>query len=598
MSAARKTKFPLPPGVNLLDTEYGAVGRYIDADKVRFHESKPQKMGGWEQWNTPGDELPYVCRSVLFWTDYSYNTWHVFGTAHRLYAFDQTKARSNITPYISTGTLAADPFATTISSADVTVTHASHGVVVGQTVNFSGAAAAGGITVSGDYTVTSVIGVNSYTITHSIAATSTVAAGGGAAVAYSYELAPGNANVTYGRGWGVGLYGAGTWGTARSTNGYASFPRYWCLDNLGQYLVCLASESRLALWQNDPSTRAAIVTGTGIPTTANFMFVTQERMIALLGTDGDFMRLQWCDQDDYTIWTATDLNTAGSRKLQGGSRLIAGTKLSQGSSIIWSDTSCFLMQYTGTNFVYRTPLISPEAGIVGPAAFTVVDGVPYWMGARDFYMYRGGVQTVPNSSDITEAFSSMSEEQRMKTQCHYNPLFREVWWIYPSTSATEPDKYLVYKIDEGHWVNGTMARTAMGSQKLNGAVNMFGVDSTGVIYSHEIGVDADGDALDWHLETGFFDLEEGNVDINIDGYIPDMKRQTGAITITFTSKNYPADVATLDTETKTFAEGEEMADFRHYGRQSKFRLSQTGVIGGDFRLGEQRIEVGTGGRRR
>lgn len=39
------------------------------------------------------------------------------------------------------------------------------------------------------------------------------------------------------------------------------------------------------------------------------------------------------------------------------------------------------------------------------------------------------------------------------------------------------------------------------------------------------------------------------------------------------------------------AEGQTVVDVRHFGRQSKIRLSQTDVTGGDFALGAHRIEV-------
>lgn len=89
-----------------------------------------------------------------------------------------------IYPATPTGTLGNDPFAMTNLSAVVTVTHAAHGRATGDGVWFSGATAAHGITIVGDYKIT-VVNANSYTITHGSAATST-GAGGGAAVVYHY----------------------------------------------------------------------------------------------------------------------------------------------------------------------------------------------------------------------------------------------------------------------------------------------------------------------------------------------------------------------------------------------------------------------------
>ena len=76
--------------------------------------------------------------------------------------------------------LPPNPFTTINASAVVTVLHPDHGLFTGTQITYSGAAAVGGITVTGAYTVT-VTGVDAYTITHGSNASSN-ATGGGTAV--------------------------------------------------------------------------------------------------------------------------------------------------------------------------------------------------------------------------------------------------------------------------------------------------------------------------------------------------------------------------------------------------------------------------------
>jgi len=140
------------PGVNRDQTNYSNEGGWFACDKIRFKDGSPEKIGGWEQWNEPGDELPYTCRSMLCWQDNSYNQWHAFGTYHRLYVFGGDKVRTNITPIISTGSV-TDPFTTTSGSATVTVAISSHGCVPGQSIFFDNATAVGGITIDGWYEI-------------------------------------------------------------------------------------------------------------------------------------------------------------------------------------------------------------------------------------------------------------------------------------------------------------------------------------------------------------------------------------------------------------------------------------------------------------
>lgn len=86
---------------------------------------------------------------------------------------------------LSTVTLGNNPITTTNGSATVTISHTAHGAATTDTVTFSGASAVGGITISGEYRIASVVDANTYTITHTSAATSS-ATGGGASVSATY----------------------------------------------------------------------------------------------------------------------------------------------------------------------------------------------------------------------------------------------------------------------------------------------------------------------------------------------------------------------------------------------------------------------------
>ena len=589
MSEARKIPLPISAGVVLNNTEYEAQGHWTSMDHIRFIDGQPEKIGGWAQWNIPGTELTGTCRSVRCWQDFNYNIWHAFGTTARLWVYNQDKTRTNITPFIATGTL-ANPFTTFISSPTVNVTHALHGLLVGQYVNFSGATALGGITIAGEYTVASVIDANTYTITHSSNATSNAGPGGGASVAYSYELAYGNSSTSTGGGWGLGGWGNGTWGTVHSSTTYITLPRYWSLDQYGQYLLAMPSGGGLYQWQLNTSNRAAVVTNA--PATGLYMFVTSERIVVVLGADGDFMLMKWSDDDDNTVWTPADANSANIRRLQEGSRLIAGTRMAEGVNLVWSDTCVYLMQFTGTNNVYSTRVVATQCGLVGPAAFIVVDGIAYWMTATGFKMYGGQLSDLPRWQEISPIFAAMDQNQKYKIHAHYNPsIRREIWWFYAATGSTEPNRYVMVNLDTWDWHIGTMSRTAFGLKSSLGDYTLLGVDTSGVIYEHELGLNADSLALDWSLESGYFDLDSGNSSLNIDGYVPDFNRQTGNIDVTITTKDLPEDSTPQDTVTKSVATTDSIIDMRSYGRQAKLKLSQTGVVGGDFALGAHRLEV-------
>ena len=87
-----------------------------------------------------------------------------------------------------TQTLGSNPFSVSNTSATITVAHTAHGLVVGNYVTFSGSDAIGGITPNSvEMQVVTVPDANSYTVTFTSAATSTVSGGGGSSVTANYS---------------------------------------------------------------------------------------------------------------------------------------------------------------------------------------------------------------------------------------------------------------------------------------------------------------------------------------------------------------------------------------------------------------------------
>ena len=237
--------FEIPPGLVKSDSPNAAKGRYTDADKVHFIGKFPEKWGGWQSW-LPVEEghMLGMSRGGVAWANADGNQNAAFGTHLKLYAVTGEDNLRDITPIRSSGTLANNPFATTDGSTTVTVTHAGHGADNNAYVTFDGASAAGGITIDGEYQLTK-IDSDSYTITHSAAATST-ASGGGAVVTFSYQINPGSVGTVFGFGWGAALWGRGTWGTPRDTStGVRIELRFWSLQEYGNELLALPSGGRL-----------------------------------------------------------------------------------------------------------------------------------------------------------------------------------------------------------------------------------------------------------------------------------------------------------------------------------------------------------------
>ena len=91
--------------------------------------------------------------------------------------------------------LPPNPFTVINGSAVVTVSHPDHGLFTGMQITVSGAAAVGGITPSGAYSIT-VLTADTYTFTHGSNATSGATGGGSAVLAQLARTSANGARIT------------------------------------------------------------------------------------------------------------------------------------------------------------------------------------------------------------------------------------------------------------------------------------------------------------------------------------------------------------------------------------------------------------------
>lgn len=598
------TPIEVQPGVVKSESPYAARGRWIDMDHVRFVSGKPEKIGGTQRFIL--DDFDGIARAAKAWASYLGAQCLVFGTACGLYLYRESTL-SLITPYRTDATdlsLGTDPFAVTIGQTSVTVTSAAHGITsVGTLVTFSGATAGGGITIDGDYLVTEIVNGNSFKITHSAAATSTDATTGGASVLASYELNCGNVSPAYLLGWGVGNWGEGYWGVdASGAAGVLSEPANWSFGVYGEDLVVNPSGGTIFMYD----TSMGIVRPEPIadaPDQIRFTFVTPERYIMALGctTLGggyDTMTVRWPDIEDSTDWTPSDINTANQRKLQGGTRLMAGTALSDGVSVVWSDSHIFLFQFTGSSLVYASRQVGDKCGLIAPHAFATAAGTAFWMSDTSFHMYSGYTQQIPNVDDIQDfVFRDISLANKIKSFSFYNPVYDEVWFVYPSRAATEPDRYVMVNLDGYVWSHGTWDRSAAALYTIaETRPILFGTN--GVVYVHDVEESPDDDtaALPAHIELAPTDVSGGNVSVDIFGFVPDTQRQTGDMVVYLYGKDHPRG-AVMSEDTLTVTPTDALVDARVAGRQFGMRLSCED-IGCDFRLGIWGLEITGAGKKR
>jgi hypothetical protein len=589
------------PGVFKTGTSLAAAGRYIDTNKVRFKNGRPEKWAGWMKLVTAA--INGVARGCLGWVDSGGVTLLCVGTAFKLYSgYDMLTDITPLRAVGGSGSLGNNPFTTTNLSTSVQVALTAHGLAVGQHVHFAGATAFNNVTLNGEYVVATIVDANDFTVTANTTANAS-SSGGGAGVTYQIELAPGLQDTAFGLGWGTGTFGSGTWGTPRSSGGVTLDLRTWFISKYGDELMICPSGDTIFLW-NEPNSDPRPLPLAGAPTTCRAMFVTAERYVVALGTTSP-MLMQWPDVDTLS-WVADITNTANARKLQWGNKLIAGTITGDTVNVFWSDTAIYLMQYTGGQFIYATPVLAKNAGLIGPCAFADTPAGLLWMSSQDFHIYVGGQVTfVQNRLDVRDwVLRNLDASRTTKIVAGYDQLNNAVIWSMCYSGDSEPGHYIEVSLDDWSWNVGTWDsggnRTAIANFGYPSApFLMVGDDAgggNGFVYTHNIGLDADGVAMPWHITRGIIGLDEGDLDVEIEFYEPDYERQKGTVTLEVRALERPMVDWFLQDEFYSIPQGTVLLHLAPVigARYAQF-IESGNSLGGDWRCGVSKIWVAPGG---
>ena len=586
----------IPPGIVTVETDRGAAGRWKDGNNVRFYMGKPEKIGGYQK-NNASYTFTGKARGIVDWQTLDLDKIIGIGTHLKLYVWAMG-IYYDITPIRASSTINADPFAMVDTSTTVTVTDTAHGAVVDDYVTFSGASAAGGITVVGEYQIQSITDANTYTITHSSAATSTVS-GGGAAVVAAYQIKTGSETTRPVSGFGAGTYGAGTYGTTRSIAQFLALARTWSLDNWGEDLIACPRGGAIYVWDASvgfTSNRATLISQA--PATAKAIFVSDEdrHLVALGAYNGsadDPMYIAWCDAEDYTVWTAAEGNSAGDKRLDSGNEIYCAVKTKR-ETLIFTDSTLWSMTFIGPPYIYDFAPIGLNGKIQSPNAAKEYDGRVWWMGEHEFYVYDGSIRVVP-CAVLNHVFDDLNTDQKIMVFAGANHDFGELWWLYPSADSDECDKFVLYNIVDNAWSFGELSRTVyVGDSKT--FINPYALGGDGYLYDHESGVNADGSALSAYIESGDMEIGEGDDVMHVSRFVPDFKRLTGTLSLTLKGRKYPQsstqktkgpyDVTSSTTKLKP----------RIRARQIAIRLAVSSV-GSDFRVGTLRMDAQPDGKR-
>ena len=386
-------------------------------------------------------------------------------------------------------------------------------------------------------------------------------------------------------GYGYAPYGSFSYGTARPDTGINTPATTWSMDTWGEYLVaCSNADGKLYEWQLGFTTPTLAAVITNAPTSNKALLVTQERILFALGAGGNPRKVQWCDQENNTVWTPAGDNQAGDYELATPGTLMAGKRV-KGVNLLFTDVDVHTAQYVGAPFVYGFEKAGSGCGLISAQAVAAIDTAAIWMSKSGFWIYDGYVKPLP--SDVSDyVFGNMNFSQASKIYAIHNSQFGEIWWYYPSSSSNENDSYVTFNYRENHWNIGSLARTA--GTDAGVFANPLMVSTDGYIYEHEVGFAYDSASL--YAESGPVQLGNGDNIMSVRQVVPD-EQTLGEAVVSFKTRNYPTGTqSTFGPYTAA-----NPTDVRFAARQVNVKV--TGNTLADWRIGVMRLDAVPSGKR-
>ena len=646
-------EYKFKPGIDKQNTESGAENRWIDSDNVRFRYGLPEKVGGWSSLVT--DTIVGVARAQHAFVDIAGNRYVAIGTDKFLLLYFEGQLY-DITPLKTTLTSAT--IATTNASPTCTITKSGHGLSVGDIVQLDSVTLPSGTGFSAsdfedkNFQVITVPTTSTFTITQSSNASGTVSTGGSLSIKPYEPVGP--RAQSYGYGWGIGSWGDGNWGEAAAATDVTLEPGLWSLDNFGQVLVATILNGKTFTWDagastpletrastatsgfsttnNPTATRVSLIS----PTTRHLLHFGTETTIGSTSTQDD-MFIRFSDQEDINTYTPSAINTAGTLRLQDGTKIIGALKAKE-VILVWTDNALYTMKFIGAPFTFQLEQVGTNCGLIGQNAVVEIDGAAFWLSPKGFFLYDGTVKSIPCTVEDF-VFDNFDTTKGQQVSAGLNNLYTEITWYYPSSNSEYNDKYVVFNYGEsagvpgGVWYTGTEARTSWIDSNVypnpfatkydstsDGTFPVIvGQDSLGqtTYFEHEVGTDQLNPNGTTTTVTSFIqsfdiDLESrakdargrstgpkvaGEIFIAMRRFVPDFKTLAGNAKVSLNVKRYPQQSSSQTALSPfTITSSTDKKDTRARGRFVSVKI-ENDASSESWRFGTLRLDVQPDGRR-
>jgi hypothetical protein len=181
------------------------------------------------------------------------------------------------------------------------------------------------------------------------------------------------------------------------------------------------------------------------------------------------MFIRFSNQEDYSTYTPTATNTAGTFRLDAGNKIV-GAVSGKDYVFVLTDSAAYVIQFVGPPFTFSVRQVGTNCGLISQHALSYSNGAVYWMsGEGGFFVYDGTVKSIPC---LVEDFVFTSDGDNLginydaaeTTYAEHNSLYTEINWFYPKANSTQIDRCVTYNYGENVWYTSSLARTTYADQ--------------------------------------------------------------------------------------------------------------------------------------
>lgn len=172
------------------------------------------------------------------------------------------------------------------------------------------------------------------------------------------------------------------------------------------------------------------------------------------GTYGDGADRWWCSGIfDHTTWTpslSTQANTG--RLLYGGGPIVSGAAFGR-QAVAYKERAMFLGTYVGGSATWQWDQIPGDQGAIGPEAVCDANGLHFFVGQDNFWVFDGVRATPVGDQDVrTWFFTNSNPTFRYRTIVQYERQNNRVWVFFPSAAGNGScDRALVFHMIKRAW---------------------------------------------------------------------------------------------------------------------------------------------------